>query len=379
MMSAPVIQGWCPGALRPMMSGDGLVVRVRAPLGRLAQDQAREIASLSARYGNGLIDISNRANLQLRGVREDTYAPLIEALRALGLIDENAAIEARRNIVMTPFWAEHDPAPRLAKALQAALAAPDAPSLPGKFGFAVDAGAAPVLREVSTDIRIERAGEGFLVYGSGAATGALTDEAGAVPAAMALARWFVASGGITNGRGRIKALIARVALPQAFRQVEVSPAPAFAPAPSLCVQGALVGLAFGQVSAQTFGALAALGNLRLTPWRMLLVEGAHALPALPGLITRADDPLLRVFACTGAPGCPQALAPTRDLARALAPLIPRQGLLHVSGCAKGCAHPAPASLTLLASEAGFDLIRNGACTDAPTRRGLAPHQIAEVL
>ena len=28
-MSAPVIQGWCPGALRPMMSGDGLVVRVR--------------------------------------------------------------------------------------------------------------------------------------------------------------------------------------------------------------------------------------------------------------------------------------------------------------------------------------------------------------
>ena len=28
---APIVQGWCPGALRPMLSGDGLVVRVRLP------------------------------------------------------------------------------------------------------------------------------------------------------------------------------------------------------------------------------------------------------------------------------------------------------------------------------------------------------------
>ena len=28
-MSAFEIKGWCPGALRPMLSGDGLVVRVR--------------------------------------------------------------------------------------------------------------------------------------------------------------------------------------------------------------------------------------------------------------------------------------------------------------------------------------------------------------
>ena len=32
-MSAPIVQGWCPGAHRPMMSGDGLVVRVRLALG----------------------------------------------------------------------------------------------------------------------------------------------------------------------------------------------------------------------------------------------------------------------------------------------------------------------------------------------------------
>ena len=31
-MSAPQVKGWCPGAHRPMMSGDGLVVRIRPRL-----------------------------------------------------------------------------------------------------------------------------------------------------------------------------------------------------------------------------------------------------------------------------------------------------------------------------------------------------------
>ncbi|MEQ1672674.1 MAG: precorrin-3B synthase, partial [Hyphomicrobium sp.] len=38
------IKGWCPGALRPMMSGDGLVVRVRPRAGRLTMAQALGIA-----------------------------------------------------------------------------------------------------------------------------------------------------------------------------------------------------------------------------------------------------------------------------------------------------------------------------------------------
>ena len=42
MSSAPKVYGWCPGALRPMMSGDGLVVRIRAPLGRLTSEQAKK-------------------------------------------------------------------------------------------------------------------------------------------------------------------------------------------------------------------------------------------------------------------------------------------------------------------------------------------------
>ena len=66
-MAEPIIQGWCPGALRPMPSGDGWVIRVRPPNGRLAPNQAREIARLARAHGNGVIDLSSRANIHLRG------------------------------------------------------------------------------------------------------------------------------------------------------------------------------------------------------------------------------------------------------------------------------------------------------------------------
>ena len=102
---------------------------------------------------------------------------------------------------------------------------------------------------------------------------------------------------------------------------------------------------------------------------MLLIEGANAAPDLPDLITRPDDPMLRVLACTGAPGCLQAHAATRDLARALAPHLTQT--LHVSGCAKGCAHPGAAPLTLTATPAGFNLIRDGSASGAPAREGVS--------
>ena len=65
-MSASVIKGWCPGALRPMQSGDGLVVRVRPFGGRLDAAQISGLAHLAEHHGNGLIDVTSRANLQIR-------------------------------------------------------------------------------------------------------------------------------------------------------------------------------------------------------------------------------------------------------------------------------------------------------------------------
>jgi precorrin-3B synthase len=358
----PEIKGWCPGALRPMESGDGWVVRIRPRGGRLSQEQAAGIAALAQAHGNGLIDISARANVQLRGVTPATHAPLIDGLRALGLIDAAPDAESRRNVTVTPFHAAGDGTTEIAALLEQALTADSAPHLPGKFGFTVDTGPTPVLRDAAHDIALERDAQALLVRPAGAPTAArATDPEQAIALALSLARWFLESGGTTGDRGRMAAHVARTPLPDPFRAATVTPA-TFRAEPGPTPQGRLLALAFGQTDAATLAALATKGPLRLTPWRMLLVEGLHDPARIPGLIENAADPLLHVIACTGAPGCPQAISPTRPLARALAHRATQT--LHVAGCAKGCAHPGPAPLTLTATPDGWRIITNGTAADA---------------
>jgi precorrin-3B synthase len=380
-MSAPEIKGWCPGALRPMMSGDGLVVRIRAPLGRLTSQQAGAIAGLSRQYGNGLIDLSARANLQLRGIAPTDHLALIEGLRQFGLVDDSPEIEARRNIMLTPFWQTGDLSHDLAVELALALVKNDAPHLPGKFGFSVDCGDKPVLQSCAADIRFERSQDGsILVRADGSLLGASASTEDAVALAMRLARWFVDSGGAPNGRGRMRPHLAAGSVPPSEFLATHAQTETYAPTPESTSVGTLIALEFGQIDAETLGQLAQLGALRLTPWRMLLIEGNTHVPNLTGLIMDADNPLLRIAACTGAPGCPQAFGQTRNVARSMAQHLPKEGTLHVSGCAKGCAHPTPAKITLTATSATqFDLIRNGTAADQPAEIGLTQSDLAQSL
>ncbi|WP_136646279.1 precorrin-3B synthase [Tabrizicola sp. YIM 78059] len=420
-MTAWEIKGWCPGALRPMQSGDGLVVRIRPPMGRLTPEQAAAIATASETHGNGITDLSARANLQLRGVTEASHPHLIDDLRAQGLIDPDVETETLRNLIVTPFRTSPPspylpphagegshparqvcatPAPgaslppgwrrdgegghpsgseadtdSLATTLTAALAR--MPKLPGKFGFALDTGPRPVLTGASADIRVERSADGSLILRpEGHPLGQpVTDLA---RDAIEMAEWFVRKGGITGGRGRMSALIAKGCIPPDCTIAPAEPVPT--PGPGLHPEGTLVAFAFGQMQAETLRALAALGHeIRPTPWRMLLIAGATELPAVPGLITDTSEPLLRITACTGAPACPQALGDTRTLARQLAPHLAPGQTLHISGCAKGCAHPGPAPLTLTATGQGYDLIRNGTAHDTPSLRNLPAQAIPDHL
>ena len=372
-MSGWDIKGWCPGALRPMASGDGLVVRVRPPLGRLTPAGAGAIARAALAHGNGIVDLSARANLQLRGVTEASHGPLIKDLRAEGLIDPDIQTESLRNLIVTPFRDAETNA--LAATLTAALAR--MPRLSGKFGFALDTGPRPVLTGASVDIRVERAADGELILrpaGSafGKRVGDLADDA------IGMAEWFIAQGGVTDGRGRMAALIAKGVAPEGCDTAPADPQPQ--PEPGLHPEGVLVALAFGQMRAETLLALAALGHeIRPTPWRMLFLVGAMTIPDIPGLISDPADPILRVTACTGAPACPQALGDTRQLARHLAPQLVKGQTLHLSGCAKGCAHPSPAPLTLTATPTGYDLIRGGLASDTPSLTGLSPQALPDLL
>lgn len=372
-MSAVAIKGWCPGALQPMRSGDGLVVRIRPHGGRIDAKQATGIAELAQRHGNGLIDLTNRANLQIRGVSDASHLPLIEGLAQLGLLDPDPETEARRNVLITPFWTAGDEIAAIAAELEEALATGPV-GLPAKFGFVIDCGRGRVLAGASADVRIERDASGqLIVRADGVEVGRPVTRTEAVTIALSLAEWFVSSGGAKGGRGRMAAFIGAGAKPPEALCGHARPARTIAsPHPGLYPQGALCGVAFGQL---THTALSQLGNcvggLRTTPWRMILGEGLHEMPGLEGLIAQAEDPMLRVVACSGAPRCREAQADTRALAAALAPLLTADSRLHVSGCAKGCALSGPASITVVATSAGFDLVRGGSTRDTPVLRGLS--------
>ena len=187
-------KGFCPGALRPMRSGDGLIVRLRLSCNEAAPGLVREIATWAEAYGNGALDVSARGNLQLRGVRDDTLRELTQALDDAGLLDVSAEAEAVRNVLVAPF-AGYDPAAEFdvredARALERELAVNQALwSLPTKFGFSFDAGAFPLGDE--SDVRFVAEAGGYVVHIGGHVSGTFAREE-VVAVALRLADAFLA-------------------------------------------------------------------------------------------------------------------------------------------------------------------------------------------
>jgi precorrin-3B synthase len=157
-----------------------------------------------------------------------------------------------------------------------------------------------------------------------------------------------------------------------------------------------LGAPFGRLSADGLARLAgeadraAASEIRLTSWRSFLMPGVdpERAPAMlnalaPFFITRRDDPRLAVAACSGAPGCQRASTPIQQDAAMLAPaaraLASRGISLHLSGCPKGCAHPAPSRATLVAEAGRYGLVLDGTAQNQPVLQGLTLAQAAAAL
>jgi precorrin-3B synthase len=75
----------CPGLWRIVAARDGGICRIKLPGGELSAGQAHIIAAASERHAAGVIELTNRANLQVRGVRSGHEAALIAELVDAGL------------------------------------------------------------------------------------------------------------------------------------------------------------------------------------------------------------------------------------------------------------------------------------------------------
>ncbi len=329
-------KGWCPGVLRPMESGDGLIVRVRPWCGAFTLAEAGALADAAEKFGNGLIDLTRRANLQIRGVTPETLPGLQKALGETGMLDEDAESEAVRNVMVGPF-AGADARALAAELSQALVGDRGLHGLPAKFGWIVDEAAAASIVDQRADVALCQLEDGVALRGRADWLGRVPREQ-AVAAALAVAR------------GERPAVTALARTP-----VNGPIAPGIA-AP------------FGRVEATQFRALLSLaaqagaGEVRLSPWRTLYfsrpVPGVEAL----GLIVDENDPLLRIDACPGAPSCRSSTVDTRLAARRVV-AKGFAGTVHVSGCAKGCARSAPADLVLVGEDGRFGLIAGGTTRD----------------
>jgi precorrin-3B synthase len=414
--SQHTLRGWCPGALRPMESGDGLIVRLKVTGGIVDVLLAERIAGWSSRWGNGLIDLSSRGNLQLRGLSFQHLPALHEALTEAGLLDDSEAGEAARNVVSSPL-AGLDPAAVLdarpiVKSLEQRLAT-DASLhiLPGKFGFAVDDGGLLGLAAVPADVQFvaRRTADGpiFAICLAGAKRDCLgpcrPDAVADVGTALARVFLSLQKPPIRRMRDLVAALGAetiareaglalssvpqtdRAALPSAFLRVH-----------SLGTAGFLgLGLPFGRVAAGDFAILASSAatmgahDLRLTPWRAILIPvpsvgRARMLSAKldrRSFILDPEDPRRRIAACPGAPSCERSTTNVRDdaahLAATFAGAPGSDSVIHISGCSKGCAHPRPAAVTLVGRDGRYDLVRNDVASGSPAERGLTLAQAME--
>lgn len=256
------MKGWCPTVYRPMEVEDGLLARLRPHMGRLTRDQVLGICRLAENHGNGLVELTSRASLQIRGLSAATHPDFLKGMGMLELLDPDLATEVRRSLVVTPYWRPHDLTHRLAETLSARLA--DLPELPAKFGFVIDTGPQPCLAETSGDIRIELGVPCLILRADGTKTGLAVTEEDCIERAIDLAHWFAATR--TDEQRRMR----DVTVPSDWQGT----------APRLPARNN--GLPKVDVPNNPFHARElseALGEaeaVRLTPWSKLLVE----LPAL---------------------------------------------------------------------------------------------------
>ncbi|AZO02226.1 precorrin-3B synthase [Mesorhizobium sp. M2A.F.Ca.ET.043.02.1.1] len=449
-MNAFSRRGACPALSAPMQTGDGLLVRLNPVTGGLAPNLLIRLGESALRHGNGIMEVTARGSLQIRGLSAESARMLAAEVDALGIaVRSGVPVETGPLAGIDPQEIA-DPRP-LAERLRAAIEEAGLTARLGpKVSVVVDGGGQLTMDAVGADVRLEavRADAGIhwsvSVAGDGRTAKLLsTVDADAARDIAVTALLMVAEKGreahtrdlsdrqlnslaswhsvaplsvlpdISPSGGEIGSFAdgsLSAANPHVFTSAigesrggkAISPLegemsgrtergaterqPAGSPIDTFSLPGghALgIALPYGSMPAQNLIDLATqatnLGatEIRLAPGRALLVLGLspsactslHASAATLGFVTSATDPRTHIAACPGTPACASGRIATRaiaeTIARESAELLDTSLTLHISGCAKGCAHPGAATLTLVGDENGAGLVVNGTAKALP--------------
>jgi precorrin-3B synthase len=406
-------KGWCPTLLTPMESGDGYLARVKPLAARLTAAGAVAIADGAAQYGSGVIELTNRGNLQIRGLGADTFERFAEGVLNLDLANPDPGAEAVRNILVDPLGAD-DPnagfdSHGLARQLTALLAEDAAfHALPGKFGLLIDAGSICSLDGVIADIMVRPAGKDLRIDLAGGDVGLCLTREQVASAVSQLLHAFLDWRRDHSDVRRMRYMVAEQSASSVFETADLSGDFLESPSNMMSSSGPPIGFLeispggtgaiglgapFGQLDATSLKTIAGLaerfadGCLRVTPWKSFLLCGVAADRAgrlledasRVGLIVDADDPRRRIVACAGRPRCTSAHVDALADAAFLAGLLPGDDMVHLTACTKACAHPRNAAITLVADAGGYGVVRNGCAGDTPEVEGLTLKGVSAYL
>ncbi|MCT7957149.1 precorrin-3B synthase [Laspinema palackyanum] len=401
----------CPGLFYGTSAQDGYLIRIRTPGGFLNAQQGRVLATLAQTWGSDVIQVTNRANLQIRAVQGAPTAEVLETLQSLGLASENPRLDHLRNVMTSPtagIDAQEliDTRP-LVTALDAYIQHhPELVGLPAKFSLGIDGGGAvgigtrsPVpwehrYNEIQLSAVVGYSQEVYFQLYLGADkqlwdTQMLIPPDDCVAVVGALVKVYLDYVNQRAGRAkkpRMKHLLqdwggrrylqAVLSLTHPLPLVrEAVPQRPSQPYAHLGVQGQRQGgfsyigihLRLGQLTPTQLQGLAELSQtfgsqgLRLTPWQTILLpdirdpEVAEVLQHLAGLGLGVSDERVEaaIVACAGKPGCASAVTATQRDAIALQDYLNEHLSLeypvniHLTACPKSCAQPSPAEITLL--------------------------------
>jgi ferredoxin-nitrite reductase len=360
---------------------DAFMLRLRLPGGVVLAHQATGLADIAERFGGGYVDITTRANLQIREIGAAHPLDVLMAVDELGLTSRGSGADNIRNLTGSPTAGIDqqelvDTRPLTRALYYHILNHRELYGLPRKFNIAFDGGGRVGVLEDTNDIGFAavRVGPGKPVpegvyfrtllggltgHGSFAQdSGVLLESGEVVPAAAAIVRVFIDHGDRTDRKkARLKYLIERWGIGKLMAEaVQHMPAPwRFVPLEAceprgpidrqahigihpqqqhgLCYIG-VVSRASRLTAAQLRGladiaARRGSGTLRLTVWQNLLVSDipeaqvADAVAEIEVLGLAIDVSPIRagMVACTGNAGCKFALADTKRHALALADYV----------------------------------------------------------